>query len=516
MERRLSISILNTETRSGGFLHRDYTVNLIQIYLFKILIDFSKEFTSYKRFSELHEFANTIKRRGEKKGIYLSEFPQKQLLTSSKIVNFRREVMQNWFRELCQCGRFEKKLCQFFNINFKVLHEKAPLIEADDKKVLEFIRSMDEEGKNRLSVFKSFVENFLARRRNLSKEIIQKLLMRIMPLCNEKVLGGLVLDFISKLTNREFYYNYEKAREEILVVPLAFIKCMHLEEYLLQKKHGDGQLQAYNLLNLFKTQSSDQSIHKNTITEILNNNTQAYELYENWDIWQNKKRPKSEILEIVRWNTMKSSEKIKCLYKYSKGQLEFDIELNVKGTKDRVLEVFTTPEERKKWDCKVCIIENTENEYFFEYKAGKCKFSLISALKVYEDERLTTILFEDKESRGLFSEVFLEQSVEDDKYSQKSYISNGNIRTAASEEIEINSKVLESLRIRYKIITTGDFVKVFKDDIIQESDDMISSLNRLVKMIENDGDSCSQYFEKKKGYFADACKRKYLRSTMEF
>lgn len=255
MERRLTISILNTETRSGGLFRRSYTVILTQVYLIEALIDYSSSYKVYKRYSEFSLFALSLMPRIKKHHIALPNFPEKNLNNGTKTITIRKEMLQNWLQNISNHCVLEKRLCKFLQVDYKLILTKRPHLAIDDYYVLEYLQKIKKEQGKKLSILKDFSEKFLCRRRSLQNETMKKLISSILPLCAEEVISGFALDFITKISTREYFLEYEKIKNELVRMPMEEIRGMHLENFFLGKKFTQGQLQAYNLVCLLMEMS---------------------------------------------------------------------------------------------------------------------------------------------------------------------------------------------------------------------------------------------------------------------
>ena len=159
-------------------------------------------------------------------------------------------MIQEWLKALANTSIFDEAILLFFQIDFDLVINPKVSLAIDDFFVLEYVKSIQKNKKNRLGILKEFSEKIFGRRRGLHSVTMKKMLVNLLPLCGEEVISGLALDFISKITSREFYYEFEKIRNELLRIEIKHIKSMHLEEFILGNRFSQGQLQAYQLVSL--------------------------------------------------------------------------------------------------------------------------------------------------------------------------------------------------------------------------------------------------------------------------
>lgn len=250
MQRRLSISILNTESRSSGIFSRSFTVITKKVYNIKVTLDFTEHFFSYKRFSELYDFSQYLKPYIIKYDFPTPEFPNKQLSHTKQTIQTRKEKLQDWLQKLSHCPKFTKKLCRFFTISEEKLNSSLKELDQDDFYVREFVELLENEKNQKLNILKIFTKKFLARRRKVISSTVKILLQSLVPLCGKSLLSGLSLDLLNKLMTREYFSEYLLVVEEFCKLDSEFLAQMHLEEVLVKGKCGE--LQAYELLNILR------------------------------------------------------------------------------------------------------------------------------------------------------------------------------------------------------------------------------------------------------------------------
>ena len=161
-------------------------------------------------------------------------------------------MLQIWLSAVSSYCIFDKSLCKFLSVDYNILLQRRKELTVDDYYVLEFLKNIQIESGNKLHLLKSFSGRFLTRRRSLNNDTIKRLLLSLFPLCAEEAIGGYALDFISKLTTREHYYEYEQIRKVFLSLKITDFKLMQLDNFLLKKRYSQGELQAYNLLSFLQ------------------------------------------------------------------------------------------------------------------------------------------------------------------------------------------------------------------------------------------------------------------------
>jgi hypothetical protein len=238
MERRLSISILNTESRSKGFFSRSFTVTSTKVYQIKTVIDFTDSFFCHKRYSELLEFSEFLAPYILKYGLPPTEFPKKYLNPSKSIIEDRKQKLQTWLQSLSKCPKFNKKLCKFLNISTQILSKADEDLHPDDLYTREFINLLENDSNQKLSILKIFSMKFLARRRKVNSESIKKLLKSLLPLCNKEIFSGIVLDLLLKMMSREYFSASAAILHEFCEMPVNDLKIMNLDEVLVNDRCG--------------------------------------------------------------------------------------------------------------------------------------------------------------------------------------------------------------------------------------------------------------------------------------
>ena len=509
MQRRLSISILNTESRSTGIFSRSFTVITTKVYNIKVTLDFTEHFQSQKRFSELFEFSQYLKPYLIKYDFPTPEFPSKQLSHNKQTIQTRKEKIQDWLKKVSYCPKFTKKLCRFFMISEEKLINNAKELDQDDFYVREFVEMLENEKNQKLNILKIFTKKFLARRRKVTPSTVKILLRSLVALCGKSLLSGLSLDLLNKLMTREYFSEYLLVVEEFCKLDSEFLAQMHLEEILIKGKCGE--LQAFELLNILKP-----SQHKENIFEIvrfiqLNRNPVAFEVYINWEKSAVKPLQKFSCSQDINLVVLYSSDKCRISYLNSPYQLDVHVSLTLNASKDKLIELVTNPTERAKWDLKMKMQKTDQNLCVFEFLHKKERFLAESQVSFDSSENFCKINFSDSGESGFASQVCIETELEGKN--EESLIGSENITCATYGSCREFEEDCGRLKVSMKFSCKGKWVKAFSDDVVHESTVLIKSIKRLISMCENlgleedSGQVCMLDF---------ACTRKYLNKSVLF
>ena len=507
MERRLSISILNTESRSKGLFSRSYTVNPIKVYQIKTVIDFSDMFYCHKRYSELLDFSQFLSPYIEKYRVSLPDFPKKCLNVSKSIIEDRKLKLQDWLQALAKCPKLFNKLCQFLNINTRLLLIEDEDLHPDDLYVREFISLLQNDSNQKLSILKIFSMKFLARRRKINSDSIVRLLRSLIPLVPKAIFTGIVLDLLLKMMSREYFSVSSSVLKEFCELPLALLQSMSLDEILVSSRTGEGQ--ALEVLKVIKASSPSADLLAVVIATQLNRSQHALNIFNCWSSTSLAPKARSSASTDALWSVLYSNEKFRISYKCNLDQLDLDINLSLNSSLSTLIDLITDPCGRVRWDGKIKTMKADSNKCIFEIMNKRKVTQVHADLAIESFESYHKITFNDLEDSGLTSSFCIEQEFKSKQ--EESFFSSENKTCTTAGSCNMFDEDVERFKVLMRISCKGTFMSMYKDDVVHESNELMKSIKRFVLLAENieveeeDFDECG---------LDSACSRKLLNRSV--
>ena len=481
MERRLGISILNTESRSKGFFSRSFTVNPKQVYQIKTVIDYSDMFYCHKRYSELLDFSQFLAPYIEKYGVIVPEFPKKYLNPSKSIIEERKSKLQDWLQSIAKCPKLFNKLCNFLNINTDYLLKNDEDLHPDDLYVREFISLLQNDSNQKLSILKIFSMKFLARRRKINSDSTVRLLESLIPLIPKPIFSGIVLDLLVKMMSREYFSVSSSVVKDFCELPITLLQSICLNEILTSSRTGESQV--LELLKLIKSSSPSLNLLQLVITTQLNQSHQALNIFENWSNTSITPKVKSSASIDALWSVLYSNEKFRISFKSNLNQLDLDINLNLNSTLTTLIDLITNPCDRIKWDSKVKTMKTEANKCVFELINKRKVTQVQSDLAVESFDCYHKITFNDLNDSGLSSSFCIEQEFKAKQ--EESFFSSENKTCATAGSCKMFDEDVERFKVLMKVSCKGTFMSIFRDDVVHESNELVKSIKRFVLLAEN-------------------------------
>lgn len=246
----------------------------------------------------------------------------------------------------------------------------------------------------------------------------------------------------------------------------------------------------------------------------MNGNIEAINMVLNWeimDIGEGVSVKSQKPINAGLWQVLSKTDKSCISYKYFSSELHLDIEFTISASMDKMISLFTVPAERKKWDLKLSEIELTDDsQYYFDYIFEKTHKIIPLKVEISEDPNYSKITFTMEKNNGFSSEIHIEQyeSIQFDKQSL------GSENTMIfSERSFKKDEDCDSLKVSWKLKCTGQYIDIYKSDIIQECMHLCKSIKLLIDAAENrDVSECHRG-----SFFIDkACSKKLLRRSIQF
>ena len=507
MERCLSISILNTESRSKGFFSRSFTVNLTKVYQIKTTIDFSEIIFCHKRYSELLDFSQFLAPYIEKYGVDVPDFPKKYLNPSKSVIEDRKLKLQNWLQALAKCPKFMKKLCKFLNINIHRLLKNDEDLHPDDLYVREFINLLENDSNQKLSILKIFSMKFLARRRKINSDSVARLLKSLIPLVPKSIFTGIVLDLLLKMMSREYSSVSSLVQKEFCDLPLSLLQSMALDEILIASRTGEGQ--ALEIVKLVKSSNPSVDLLQLVTFTQLNQSQQALSIFNSWSNTSLTPKVKSSTSMDALWSVLYSNDKFRISFRYNLSQLDLDINLNLNSCKSTLIDLIANPNDRIRWDSKIKSMKTESNKCIFEL-INKRKVSQVTQdISIESFDCYHKITFADSGNHGLSSSYCIEQ--EFTAKQEENFFSSENKTCATAGSCKLFDEDVEKYKVLMRISCKGHAMSLFRDDVVHESNELLKSVKRFVLLAENievEEDDLEEYD------LDSACSRKLLNRSV--
>ncbi|OMJ94457.1 hypothetical protein SteCoe_2361 [Stentor coeruleus] len=262
MDELLDISIIRTETRvKSGCLNSKYTVNPIKVYELKLTIDDSYQYFIYKRYKEFRKLYDDVK---ETLGhnYKLPKFPGKTLHPMKPATIIKRKLeLETWIIGALAVKDLENLLKEFLGI--KVDCENLVdehLLNEDEVVIRNFSESINGNSNQRMNLLDTFEKKYFSKRRIIREKQIGTLLGTLLPLCGDEFIGTKSLYVLYKLCTRDHNKDFEIFIQTLTKMPIDMLKKMKLDEYLLKKRYSESQIQAFHILNIFKSCLDTKSI----------------------------------------------------------------------------------------------------------------------------------------------------------------------------------------------------------------------------------------------------------------
>lgn len=207
-----------------------------------------------------------------------------------------------------------------------------------------------------------------------------------------------------------------------------------------------------------------------------------------------------------------NSDYCKISYLNSGNNVDVYVSLNLNASKDKVIELLTNPAERAKWDLKLKMMKTDQDLCVFEFLHKKERFLANCKTTFDSSQNFCKVNYLDAEESGFTSEICIE-SEELESKNEESLTGSENITCATYGSCKEFDQDCENLKVLIKYSCKGKWVKVFSDDIVHESKDLIKSVKRLKTICEN---SDIEEFSKQACMLDTICSRKFLNKSVLF
>lgn len=236
----------------------------------------------------------------------------------------------------------------------------------------------------------------------------------------------------------------------------------------------------------------------------------ALKVYENWGIGESVE--KNETIEgLEKWRQLICEEKFKIKFRFLGKELEIFAEIVVESSVNRIIDILTIPEERKKWDIMLVEMKKFDDDgIVFTYSSNRT---------IYEFHTLTTIRDSNPTTFVTFSTTCYEKQQTNSKLGKinSQYeierIEDQLHYTNESEEKLINSLSTEMIHNKVKILWKSHYCEtsfaLVRGDVFQEADFLKNSMLRFICVAE-DQVSRLEDIKKMKNPLIDTFERKKL------
>jgi hypothetical protein len=281
---------------------------------------------------------------------------------SNQLIYLRKAKLEAWLKALNKRKLVFETLSSF--LETKTFDERADLTP-DELIVRDFSESLLLNPQRKVAWLDKFMKEFFVRRRVISYDIAEGLFQVLIPLCADSTCFGKPLDIICKLLDRDFYRFFDFMQKVFTQLPICLLKKMNLKDYLNKKISPDSQAKAFVLLKILS--ESDRAIE-----DLLEADQQALEVFKNWgtciEETRFRKSSKSEMISVIH------SKDLSISYKTRDKVIQVSGYFEVNSSPEKLVELFTSPFERKEWDLKlVNIFEDAPGFKIYYEIDGKVK-----------------------------------------------------------------------------------------------------------------------------------------------
>lgn len=328
----------------------------------------SRTYTTFKRYSEFLELKVNL----ESKLSSLSfKFPTKKwpAPSSSTDIEHRRKVLEMWVNSVLMIQSCRITLMVFLGMepSDAIIFSNSLICEPCKHNRSEYLITIfsNRIAANPLKKGKAllhFEKDFFDSKKKPSQEKFKVLSKHLANLCSENGIGSKALDILYKLMSRVHYSQFENFLASFCTLNFQSLADMKLDLYILKKYGGDSSQQAFEVLKILQSRFSSD-LH--FVTNVLNGSEEATKLYLNWcnaftaESTETIESNKSDWITLDCENV---NDKMKICYRIDKGKLELTVELIINAELDRIIKAITLPEERKKWDYRLCNMTSADTK----------------------------------------------------------------------------------------------------------------------------------------------------------
>ena len=461
----VDIVITNTSTkRQNTFLGKFFTVLSTQIYHIKVYtaVDLFIVSKRYSQFLSLH----TQLRKTLNESSNLPQFPGKTLFPmSSKIIENRKSLLGIWLQSLIKRNICKGLIHRFLKVH---KHTASNSISPDEAIVLKFLTNIAQDPHRKTAFLDNFENEFFVRRREISIETTESLLILLISLCTDHKCWSKPMDILSKLMNRDFSKFYEKTQEVFVGLSSEVLRQVKFNLYLKKEINPDCQAKAYQLLQLVQGNNfEDRVILREIVRDIqLNHDEEAIGIYEKWgacELISPQKHIRSQMISLVNTKELNLEYVIQEKALIVTGCFETRTKLS------RLFNLITVPDYRKEWDLRL--------EDMFEFEDGH-RMTYLSDTKVYTFNTTMGVT----ESDTSFVSKTIGFMIDDQDSQIEIAFTAEKVRGNDDEEFEEFDKV----RVSWNYELKGKASRIVIYDIVGEESLMQKSFENLFQCCQKD------------------------------
>jgi nucleoid DNA-binding protein len=252
MDQLIEVTIPRTQTRKKDNLFSSlYTVTITQVYEVKVVLDDSYEYILFKRYKEFRILHKNIKKLPTSQT--LPKFPGKVINPMNPLtISKRKSALEKWLQVALSIKKAENFIKIFLNIKTELIDEISQLqkMSKDEYFVKEFCDKINSNLNSKVNIIETFTKNFFTKKRNISEEHLKTLVKTLILICADEYIGSKALDFLHKLLSSDHNREFGNYIKEMIKMPVKDLKKMKLDEYILNKRFCESQIQAFNVLNI--------------------------------------------------------------------------------------------------------------------------------------------------------------------------------------------------------------------------------------------------------------------------
>lgn len=312
-----------------------------------------------KRYSEFYDLKAIVcgKQVDEKTVLPLPEFPSKKLLSmNSRVVEFRREMLETWLQAIIQQEQILPSVFKFLDLSMSRMSFVMNMINcvsppADEAIVLDLAAQLTSEARQKLKALEHFDKAFFEHRRKISETSLQTVLAHLLPLCADLIVGAKSIYIISKLIAPQHNRGYELFLHCLVRENTELLSSMHLHKHICQEFPGDTSQFAFEIL-LVLHEHYERTCQSHSLYTVMNYDTRALEVFNSRKDGEYNVSDLPRLQSNSEWIQLNDDQfpSIDFKYKSEDGSSYMEGTMVVNSSIDNLLSALVSLESRRKWD----------------------------------------------------------------------------------------------------------------------------------------------------------------------
>jgi hypothetical protein len=175
--------------------------------------------------------------------------------------------------------------------------------------------------------------------------------------------------------------------------------------------------------------------------------------------------------KIQDWRPLMSEKNMSLEFRFINRELEINGHMVVKSTLSRIIEIITSPAERKKWDIRLKEMISIPDGYVFIYSSDRKLYEFHSLVKTSQTDivssvEFSTLCYEFKRQNtvlGNFNSLYTAEVVEDANY---------------------ENRYPKKIKVTWNARFCQNSFELIRGDVFQEADVLKRSFDKLVDLAE--------------------------------